>query len=98
MIFRKASPHAAHQAANRKIETRRTVLALIVAGWGEIQDFHGFTLVPQHVLGDSVDLRVALAALLVMKPSRVSDAGQNQAVVNAGRAFTVSRQPGDGSD
>src|SRR5664279_1414847 len=51
----------------------------------------------QHMGHDAIDGRSA-AALLVMKPGRIAQAGQDQAVLNPVKTSLVPVKPGDRSD
>ncbi len=95
VILRECPPNTSHQTAYRKVETRRAVLALVVAIGREFQNFRRFAAVAENMRRCLVNLCISSAALLVMESVGISDASQHQSVANASDILAVSCQPRD---
>ena len=84
VILRKAPPDAPHQAADRKIETRRAILPLVIAIGRKFQNLGRASLqMAKNMRRRPIDLGISPAALLVMETARISDAGQHQPMADA---------------
>src|SRR6185437_9633309 len=83
-----------HKAANRKIEARRAVLALVIS----VRLKESYAVVrrglAQHMRDDLVDGRVPSAALLVRHRPRIPEAGEDKTVSNSRRQILVPTEPG----
>ena len=97
VVFGKASPNASHQAADRKIEAGRAILALVVTVGENSRSRTIRCSGAGHGRGP-VNLGISPAALLIVEAAGVSDAGQDQAMTDASGGLAVSREPGDGAD
>ena len=75
VIFGKGSESTSLQQSDRKIEARRTELALVVAIGNEVGDCQMFTIrSAAGAGGDPVDQCISPAAALVVRPASVSNA------------------------
>ena len=83
----------AHQAADRKVESRRAELALVAAPRLPVDDAIGRAGVAQHELDGPIDLAVAAPAALVGQATGVADAGDGQAVLDAMQRVAVLVKP-----
>ena len=99
MILREGSPDASHETAYGKIETRRAVLALIVAVGRKFHHLGGLALVPENDSGRPINISVSLPALLVMKASR-HPLGKSAPTHDESvrYVFVIAREPCDRSD
>src|SRR5205823_9410025 len=93
VILRKCSPNAAHQAADRKIETRRAVLPLVVSIWRKRQDFRRLALVTEDMCDCPINLGISAPTLFVVKRSAISNATQDKTVADAADVLAVPREP-----
>ena len=89
MILRIFAVRRAHETADRQVDARGAILALIVTVGSEIErgKFPGLRL--QHVLDDSIDLSIALTAAFISKRTRIADTGKDEAVFDPGEDLLV---------
>lgn len=57
-----------------------------------------FAAMAKNLGGSAVNLGISSAALLVMEPACIPEAGYHQPVPDTAHCLTISRQPGDGSN
>src|SRR5271168_3363104 len=98
VIFGKTTPGSPHQTADGKIETRRTILPLVITVGREFQNRGGFVLLAQDVSGHPVDFRLSSAAFLIMKWAIVTKTCKHQTVPDTSGRLLISSEPRDGAD
>src|SRR6516162_4299924 len=98
MILGYLAEPAALKKSHRQIETRRTILTLIVAIWEEIYDHWCHSRIAQNVGHGPVDLSITAPALLVGWPAVVSDHGDNETVFDALTMVFIACEPRDCTD
>src|SRR5208282_4738238 len=98
MILRESPPDTAHQAPDRQIEARGTVLSLVISVRREIHNLRARRGMEKHMRGGPIDFRIPSPTLLVVKPAAVPNAGQYEPVSYIVGLLSISREPGDGTD
>ncbi len=89
---------AALEQSDRQVEAGRAVLALIVSVGAELEDGAGRMRVLDDVAHGAIDRRVAATAFLVSGSARISDARDDETVLDAVDARLVLRKPRNGAD
>ena len=97
VIFRK-SAGGPRQTADRQVETRRAILALVESVWRKCQNLRRIGGVAQCQRRGAVDFHVSAAAFLVVKFAVVTESGEHQTVTYPGNRFGIVGQPGNGAD
>jgi hypothetical protein len=85
-----------HEAANREVETWRTVLPLVVPIGRKLHDLVGLAGVTQDMGKRSVNFRRSLSAFLVGVPAGIGKTGQHDAVLDPREVGFVPAEPDDG--
>src|SRR5678815_4181024 len=87
-----------HQAANRKIESRGTILPFVIAIREKIDELVWFPCLLEHLRHHVIDLRVTAAASLIRKRPRIADTGQHESMLDPWNNLFMRGKPGDRPD
>src|SRR4030095_1840670 len=98
MIFRALTVRRAHHAAHRKVESRRAILALIIAIWEKVDHLMRITGVFQDVDEGAVDLRISTPAAFVGYTPCVTYGSENEPMTNTFDDILILRKPCNRTD
>src|SRR5262249_41659902 len=95
MVLRILTIRSPHQAADRKVEGRRTILALIITIRSEWQDSIGRTISTKDIGNDAVNQCISPPTLFIRHLSRVTQKRKYQDVANVLGLLFISREPNE---
>src|SRR5437899_1144051 len=93
MVFGIAAVRSARKATYRKIETRRTILALIIPIGREVCSPIRLAGVLQDVRDGAIDVSVALAATLVGERPGITETAEHESVPNGRNLCLIAAEP-----
>src|SRR5215510_7021572 len=98
MIFGIFAVRSAHETPDGEIDSRRTVLSLVVAVRDKVATFRFVAARAEDVLDGAIDVCVPATASFVGERAWVADARQHESMANPLQAGFVPRQPRNRSD
>ena len=98
MVFGVFPERRPHHASYGKIEAGRAELPFVIAVRMKVYYFGVISGVPEHVAENPVDFRVSASALFVGKTSLVSDACDDEPVLNRSHMCFIEGQPRKGAE
>src|SRR5262245_18350518 len=98
VILRIFAVRGAPEAPHRKVEPRRTELSFIIAVGRKIANLEEGSLRLQDVLHGPVDIGLEASAAFVVDSSPITDAGQDESMLDPANLVLIAGQPGNRAD